>query len=128
MDRVLIVVAILSLIVLAPRLLRAYVTWRARRGALPSTEGGKPTILYFATDECVQCRVQQAPALSRLRERLGPRLVVKRIDALAQRDVASRYGVLTVPTTVVLDESGEVLAVNLGYTSVEKLARQVALN
>ncbi|MCB0021979.1 MAG: hypothetical protein KDD91_03000, partial [Caldilinea sp.] len=38
---------------------------------LPATvTGGKPAVLYFTTDDCAQCRLQQAPILAQLQARV----------------------------------------------------------
>lgn len=95
----------------------------AGREDVPPAEGAD-RVLFFTTPDCVQCREQQAPALERLRNKWPKPLIVERIDALERRDLAERYGILTVPSTVVF-AAGEPRAVNYGYTSAEKLARQL---
>src|SRR5687768_2696883 len=105
--------------------MRAYAYWQARRGAAAQGPAAVPTILYFTTPSCVQCRAQQTPAIERLRSYIGDRLQVRQVDALAEPETAERFGILTVPTTVVLDAAGKVLAVNLGFASTEKLASQL---
>ena len=62
--------------------------------------GESPAILYFTTAQCAQCRFQQSPILEQLAERA--RVAVYAIDAVAQQDLARFYGVMTVPSTVVL--------------------------
>jgi thioredoxin 1 len=47
------------------------------------------------------------------------------VDASAQPSVAQTFGVLTVPTTVVLDARGRPVAVNHGFTPADRLASQV---
>jgi thiol-disulfide isomerase/thioredoxin len=86
--------------------------------------GETPAILYFATPECAQCRFQQSPILEQLSERV--RVAVYAVDAVAQQELASFYGVMTVPSTVVLDPRLQPVAVNHGLATSEKLHRQIA--
>ncbi len=110
--------------------LRRWQVFRARRTALsdPLISGlrpGIPAILYFSSPTCAPCRTQQRPALQRLLAELGDRVQVIEVNALEQRDVADRWGVLSVPTTVVLDWQGRPRAVNNGVTGPETLRRQL---
>lgn len=84
----------------------------------------RPTILYFWTADCHQCRSAQAPTLQRLAQQ-APIHVVP-VDAVAERSLADRFGVLTVPTTVVLTPDGTVRAVNHGFASFATLRNQAA--
>jgi hypothetical protein len=47
------------------------------------------------------------------------------VDASARPDVASRFGVLTAPTTVVLEPDGRVRALNHGFAGADRLASQL---
>ncbi len=86
---------------------------------------GVPAILYFTTPDCVACKTVQRPALARLKESLGDRLQVVEINAQEQPDLASRWGVLSVPTTFVIDQHGQLRHVNHGTARVEKLRQQL---
>lgn len=83
-----------------------------------------PAILYFTTAECAQCRFQQSPILDQLTHRV--RVAVYTIDAVAQQELASFYGVMTVPSTVVLNPQLQPVAVNHGLATPELLTRQLA--
>lgn len=82
-------------------------------------------ILAFSSDDCRQCHTMQAPALQRVRAARGSRVGVEEIDAPGSPELAERYQVLTVPTTVVLDAEGRVQAVNYGFASTQRLLEQV---
>src|SRR5579872_7487383 len=72
-------------------------------------------ILAFQSDDCRQCHTLQAPALQRVLETCGDSVSVVEIDAPDAPELTSRYRVLTLPTTVVLDASGNARAVNYGF-------------
>ena len=52
-------------------------------------------------------------------------IAVVEIDAPNEPDLTQRYHVLTVPTTVVLDATGQAHAVNYGFANTQKLLAQV---
>jgi thiol-disulfide isomerase/thioredoxin len=86
---------------------------------------GKPVILYFTTPTCVPCKTVQRPALQRLQEQAGEKLQVVEIDASLQPEVANRWGVLSVPTTFIIDGKGNPKHVNHGVAPLEKLQKQL---
>ena len=99
--------------------------WAARSHRLAlgaqSLSRGEPYILYFTGETCSICRTHQEPALARLE---GVR--IDKVDAVAERVLADRFHVYTLPTTVVLSHEGKALHVNYGYAAVGKLERQIA--
>ncbi|MCB9119090.1 MAG: thioredoxin family protein [Caldilinea sp.] len=91
---------------------------------LPATvTGGKPAVLYFTTDDCAQCRLQQAPILAQLQARVD--VAVHKLDAIEQEALAQLYGIMTVPTTVVLDTQLRPVAINHGVAPLQKLQAQI---
>jgi len=100
---------------------------RLTRGAAAELEGfvrGRPAIVYFSSPRCAPCRTVQRPAVERVGERLRGRVTVIEVDTLERPEVAERWGVLTVPTTVLVDGAGRAREVNPGLASAEKLAAQ----
>lgn len=85
----------------------------------------KATLLYFTTPTCAPCKSVQRPAIQRLSERLGSDLEVIEIDAGLQPEVAGQWGVMSVPTTFILDSHGSPRHVNHGVAPLEKLLRQI---
>ena len=85
--------------------------------------GGKPTVLYFTTTECAQCRLQQTPILTQLQNKVD--VAVHKLDAIEQEALARVYGIMTVPTTVVLDPQLRPIAINHGVAPLGKLQGQV---
>ncbi len=86
---------------------------------------GRPAVLYFTTPDCATCKAFQRPQLNRFSQMLGEQVQVVEIDAQSQPDLAGRWGVMSVPTTFVLDAAGKPRHVNHGAVTAEKLAEQV---
>lgn len=113
-------------------LLNRIILYRAQQNGAPQavktlfTRQGVPAILYFTTTSCVTCKAAQRPALRRLQERMGEGLEVVEVDAQERPDLASRWGVLSVPTTFVIDEQGQLRYVNHGVARLEKLIHQLS--
>lgn len=85
----------------------------------------KPVLVYFTTPDCVPCKTVQRPAIDRVSNLLGKKLEVVEIDAIEQPDLAKAWGVMSVPTTFVLDAHGEARYVNNGVARTEKLLEQI---
>ncbi len=85
----------------------------------------KPVIVYFTTPDCAPCKTVQRPALNRVSQLMGDSLQVVEIDATERPDLAKRWGVMSVPTTFLLDARGEARYVNNGVTRAEKLMEQI---
>lgn len=115
-------VAVVGIVVLAAAGLESFRAWRARRlaGGVTAAPAPQPYILYFTGDSCVVCKTHQEPALARLGE-----VRIDKVDAIAERDLADRFHVYTLPTTVVMAADGRALHVNYGYAPAPKLERQL---
>ena len=85
----------------------------------------KPVLIYFTTPDCVPCKTVQRPAIDRVSNLLGENLQVIEIDATERPDLAKTWGVLSVPTTFLLDAHGEARFVNNGVARAEKLLEQI---
>ena len=85
----------------------------------------KPVLVYFTTPDCAPCKTVQRPALNRVLQLLGERLDIVEIDATQRPDLAKVWGVMSVPTTFLLDARGEARFVNNGVTRAEKLMEQL---
>ena len=91
----------------------------------PGRADGKVRILAFGSADCTQCHTLQQPALRRLQALRGDTIDVVEIDAPAAPDLAKRYRILTVPSTVVLNPAGEPHAINYGFANLHKLQQQI---
>lgn len=99
-----------------------------RRGNVPGLETlrpGIPAILYFNTPDCLPCQTVQHPALDALKAELAEGVQVLEVDASVQHTVADYWGVLSVPTTFIIDATGQPRQMNQGVANIEKLKRQL---
>jgi hypothetical protein len=85
-------------------------------------------VLAFTTATCSSCKTVQRPELESLVARHRDRLTVREVDAIESPDLARRFGILTVPSTVVIDPRGRVTAINYGPAPAARLAGQAGLN
>jgi len=86
-------------------------------------EDRRPALLYFTTPDCAQCQLQQAPILAQLAAKVD--IAIHKLDAVEQEATARFYGILTVPTTVVLDAQLRPVAVNHGVAPLRRLQAQI---
>jgi thioredoxin-like negative regulator of GroEL len=94
--------------------------------ALGETPDGRRALVAFSTPSCAACRTAQAPAIQVAEQQLGRSSVrIIRVDASRQPEVARAFGVLTVPSTVVLEPAGRVVAVNQGFAPSRRLIEQL---
>jgi len=94
-------------------------------GEPPGQREGKIRILAFSSDACTQCHTLQQPVLRRIQALRGDDIDVVEIDAPGSLELADRYRILTVPSTVLLNAAGEVFAVNYGFANLNKLQQQI---
>lgn len=84
------------------------------------------TVVYFWSPRCHLCRNAQKLILERIVEEYGEkylRLISYNVDESS--DIAKTWGVMTIPTTFIVDQSGEVLFANNGLATDGMLHRQL---
>ena len=120
-------IVIIGLGIFAYWLINQHLLIRARNNVLTLFRKypDKPVLVYFTTPDCVPCKTVQRPAIDRVAGVLGEKLAVIEINAYEQPDLAKTWGVMSVPTTFVLDARGEARYVNNGVARAEKLLEQI---
>lgn len=102
------------------------VAWRDDFDAalIEAGEKERPALLRFTADWCAPCRVMDANVFpdERVAAAIAERVVPVEIDAdrAESLDVAHRYGVVGIPTLVLVDAGGNELA-RKGFMSAEQL-------
>jgi thioredoxin 1 len=86
---------------------------------------GKPNLLYFTAQYCAACKFQQSPIIEVIASKFGDSIAINRVDVTDRPELASQYKVLTLPTTIVVSEQGEVTHINRGVAALEQLEAQL---
>ena len=94
--------------------------------AFPAYVPNKPGIVLFTADYCGPCKHRQRPTIQKVIAHFGVdaiQFIMVDVDVLP--DVANRWGVMSLPTTVMLDKSGQPVHINHGVTPRETLTHQL---
>lgn len=86
---------------------------------------GKPNLLYFTAQYCMACKFQQTPIIEVITSKFGDSVAVNKVDVTDHPELASQYKVLTLPTTIVISERGEVTHINRGVADLAQLETQL---
>ena len=98
---------------------------QGKRLGLENLKPGIPAILYFTSPTCVPCRTVQRPELARLADWLGEHYQLVQVDCTEQPELAEYWGVLSVPTTFIIDSHGQPRHINHGVTRADVLLEQL---
>ena len=85
---------------------------------IPTTN--KPVIVDFYADWCGPCKMF-APIFEEAQKRYGSKAIFIRIDVDQEEDVARRYHIQSIPTTMVVLDKGNDHRKAVGYMNEERL-------
>jgi thioredoxin 1 len=88
-------------------------------------DASKPIIVDFWAPWCGPCRMV-APELEKLAERVGGDASFVKVNVDEARDVAIRYGIMSIPT-IAKFESGTLVTQVIGARSADALGREFGL-
>jgi thioredoxin-like negative regulator of GroEL len=91
----------------------------------PSEGERLPSILYFTGATCTICHTAQKPALRMLAAEIDTGIEIREVDVAVEPELARRYRVMSLPTTIVLDPDGQITDINVGFASSETLRLQL---
>ncbi len=114
--------------VLAYRLYGWFVMRRVARRelGLDGYQLGKPAILYFTDPGCAPCYTIQDPALEQVASQYGEQLQIIKVQALERPNLANTWGVLSLPTTFIIDAKGHPRGINHGAARAPRLIDQLS--
>ncbi len=124
-ERIVISMALMGAGIAAYQLvLRTQQRWAAVGSKGEGRRTGRSTLLVFTSPTCAPCKLQQLPIVERLMADWRDKVDVDVVDVSERPEVASRYGVWSLPTTMVLDAQRNVIAINQGVAGERKLREQ----
>lgn len=115
---------LLTLLLLLAGVAVYYIFRQVHLRRLAPVAATEPTLLYFRSDSCAVCPTQHR-YIDQLREMWHGRLAVRQINVDEEQETAVQYGVFTLPTTLLVDASGNVRQINYGLTNAHKLRQQL---
>ncbi len=101
------------------------VQWWQRRqinGRLQATTA--PQLLYFGSDSCAACPAQ-ARYINQVSTKWQAQLNIRKVDVDLEPETAVKYRIMSLPTTMLLTQKGEVHSINYGLTNSQKLNSQI---
>lgn len=129
LERLLITAGLIGLGLLAFSLFNRFTLSRAESKVrrFDSYLPGIPAIVYFTTPTCAPCRTVQRPAIRSIVARLGEWFQVIEVDASQYPNIAREWGVVSVPTTFIIDSQGKPRHVNHGVVNAQTLIKQLEI-
>ena len=91
---------------------------------LPPSESRDPRVLLFTGPRCSTCERQKA-IVDQVTSHWPGGLCVDRIDAAEDPMAARAFGVMSVPTTVVIAPNGSISKITGGLVRADELERQL---
>jgi thioredoxin-like negative regulator of GroEL len=123
-ERLLIAIGLLAVATLAGHGVRAFGAARSRRLAskarVDPASDGAARLMVFSSRWCSDCAVQHK-VIERSRESWPRPVEISYHDAVADRELADRFGILLVPAIVVADAAGRVVEVKQGLVDEDRL-------
>jgi thioredoxin-like negative regulator of GroEL len=123
LERTIVLALILAGIYLA---MKRFGFRKVKNGSLLPLQGINselPTILYFWTESCAQCKSVQKPEILKLQNCVGFNLVS--LNALGEAELAKQLNIRTVPSTAVVSKERMIRFINNGFASGDRLKRQL---
>jgi thioredoxin 1 len=125
LERIVVAVALVGLGVLAYHILLSAQRRSAANALLRQPPAARPELLIFTSPTCAPCKLQQMPIVDQLMAVWSDRVETRVVDVTEQPEVAAKYSVWSLPTTIVIDAAGHVAAINQGVASEQKLRQQL---
>jgi thioredoxin-like negative regulator of GroEL len=128
-ERLLFALLIIAGIVLGGFVVRQIGAWRdarvMREQSIDVSPASIPRLITFSGPWCAECRTQKR-IIDGVVADWNREVEVAYVDVIAEIDLARRFDVLTVPTTVVAASDGRIASINRGLVDGDRLRAQLA--
>jgi thioredoxin 1 len=125
LERIIVALALVALGLAAYQGLLWLQKQRVMRGSKREERKGRSALLVFTSPTCAPCKLQQLPIIDRVLIDWRDKIDFEVVDVAERPEAATRYGVWSVPTTIVLDAQRQVIAINQGVVFERKLREQL---
>ncbi len=82
-----------------------------------------PVVIDFWSEHCGPCKML-APVLDQIAEEIGDTAKVTKVDVMAQRDLAMKFGIRAVPTLIFMKD-GEIKETKTGMMGKEAIIEKL---
>jgi hypothetical protein len=124
-ERIVMALAVIAIGLLAYWGLLQIQRRRVAQGSRRGGRTGRSALLVFTSPTCAPCKLQQLPIVDRVLVDWHDKIDYELVDVAERPEVATQYGVWSVPTTIVLDAQRQVIAINQGVVFEKKLREQL---
>lgn len=87
-------------------------------------EGNKPVVVDFFAEWCGPCKMMP-PILKQVKEEVGDKATVLKLDIDKNPSYASKYGVMSVPTLIIF-KNGKIIWRKSGVTQAREIVQQLS--
>lgn len=88
-------------------------------------QGDKPVVVDFFAEWCGPCKMM-APVLAQVKEKVGDRATILKMDIDKNRHYAELYGIQAVPTLIIF-KNGKALWRHSGVTPANDILKQLGV-
>jgi thioredoxin 1 len=124
-ERIMLAIAMVAIGLLAYQGLLKLQRRRVAQGSKRGSGTGRSALLVFTSPTCAPCKLQQLPIVDRVLVEWRDKIDYELVDVAERPEVATQYGVWSVPTTIVLGTQRQVIAINQGVVHEKKLREQL---
>lgn len=125
LNRALIALTIIGIVFFLLKLIRMGQLGSAQRTAMTSTAPNESQLLYFSSAACTQCLGQEKILEKIFAGSEFQGVILKKFSIEDDPELAQRWGVKTIPTTILLSSSAQVVQFNNGLISSSNILSQL---
>ncbi len=90
-----------------------------------ANKSGKPVMVDFFATWCGPCKLA-APVIDKLADEMKDSIEVVKVDVDENNGIASRFGVMSIPTVIIFDTDGKEAAKQIGYPGEQGYRNMIA--